>query len=394
MTIFGHSLLGQSRLSKRISTHTLKSALMFFNKDLLALLVFSCALLFTACGEDDETTVELKDTPELVNLRAAQLADANTYGITPAAEALTISTRALAEQLSNFLGNPTEQEVINLQDAWGATSTASVKFEMYDIPKSRFTTRLLNRSTSADEVLEDLANPDVVFDDAFFVRGNLMPVLEYLIFNDEPAVVITQIQADTRRQEFLVAAKDYLASQADLYTTQWDELRDEAISNTTLSPLGGQNRLANRLISSMRYTYAGRLNAPINEGMDNGEFVPYAFEAFYSKKSLDLLQASWQEWTRLFYRDFGSSDGSIGFDYYLIALVEQQLLQNIDDAVADINTKINQLTSIQGDLVNNPALLEEAFTAYGEMQRFIILDMAQAMCILIEYSGCDGGDCD
>lgn len=359
------------------------------------LLVLSCVLLFTTCGDDDEAVVSLKDTPEIENLRAAQLADADVYGVTPAAEALTTRTQALAQQLNVFLGNPTEQELINLQEAWIATSIASVQFEMYDISKSRFITRLVVRSVYPSAVEEDLADPDLVLDEDFFRSWKTMPYLEYLLFNAEPAEVLLQIQEDTRRQEALVAAKDYLGNQAASFTELWDSQRDEVLNNLGTVPNGGQNLLVNSLISSLRWTVVTRLYNPIGGGVENGEFQAGLFEAFYSKKSLELLRASWQEWKRVFYADYGATNTTIGFDDYLIALEEEQLLQNIDEAVLNFDDKLNQLTSIQDDLINNPSRLEETVEALAEVQRYIRLDLITALCgVLLIDDGCDYGDCD
>jgi len=358
-----------------------------------ALFIFAVMLLFTQLSP-----IQAQDSFD----RHAMLENLVDNVILTGYESFIEEAVALETLILQFSENPTEDNLLLVQDAWRETSNAWEEVSMYGIGLRLMSlhNQVDKRPVNVDLINRLLDNAETV--DETFVSNigstqKGLPAIEYYIFDSEGdnQAVIDNLTANPQLMDFVLALSQYLPTTGEdilrLWSPDGDNFTEEFIN---ADGAGGDaqasiNILVNEMFAAFEMILDDRLGDPAGI-TGEGEANPALVDAPYSQHSLARIEHNLIGLQRL----FTGGDGA-GFDDYLDFLgaeAEEQMLSSLindrfDAALESLNTIDEPL---QFAIVNQPDAVQLLYDDIRMVYIPIRVDMASQLSILVTFSDADG----
>lgn len=357
------------------------------------------AFFFFGCdGEQGEKKADF-DRKKMLENMADNL-------ILPAYTDLENSLRALKTQAEAFAANPTESSLSNVQAAWvsayqnwqyanaynfGAAGEAGLKRSLLEeigtFPASK--AKIEAAVASGTYNLSDF-NRDA--------RGFL--AVEYLIFGENfgqqgSQTRLLQSFENSVRRRYLLDLVENLNSQVSAVKTAWQgSARKEFIDNDGTDAGSSTALLYNEFVKSFESIKNFKLGLPMGKRPGQTQAEPQLFEAYYSGKSLAMMQAHFQAIENIWRGRAKNGTDGIGFEDYLKAIEGgADLVQSTENQIINTTAAFNavpQTEPLSVLVVQNKQPLENLYTELQKNTRFFKSDMSSLLGIAITYSSGDG----
>ena len=350
---------------------------------------FFIPFLFFACKTDDNAE------EKLIQQRILQMENMDTYGAKPLFQDFVDACKNLQERTANFAGDLTSENLAAVQNQWIVVGELFKKCELYDIGdvNGSFIQFRIHRWPAEAETLADTLNSSglITLDYIGSLGSHIIGIgaLEYLLFEQDNSMVLSQFQNDDRYLDYLIEATRYLALQAEEMQSIWNEYSPVFVAATQSRISGGQNQMTNALLAFLEETARNRLGKALGED-DGGVLNKDLLEAHRSNASLDFIKSGFVEWKTYFFGDFPNSPDNYGFDDYLMALGNEDLVPAINAAIADCDAALGQLTDLNSDLANNTAQVEQLKDSFRSLSVLIKADLASVLGVTITVNDSDG----
>ncbi|MEM1323203.1 MAG: imelysin family protein [Bacteroidota bacterium] len=343
-------------------------------------LLLASLLLVAACDSNDEISEE-----QLLEQRILQLENMDEFGAKPILQEFVDASTQLLANAEAFAQDISTANLSTLKAQWKATTIVFKKCELYDIGdiSDNFIHFRIHRWPIKVEALIDTLGTNTPATASYVANlgSNIVGLgaIEYLLFGMEPAATLTAMQNDAKRLDYLVEATRYLKDQAVEMQGIWDNYSPRFVVATETRISGGQNQMTNAVLALLEESARLRLGKALGEDT-GGTLNQELLEAFRSDASVDFLKSGFDEWKLYFYGDFANSTDNYGFDDYLLALNNDELLNRMNTAIEVCDDELNKLgNSLNQELASNTAQV----TAVRDALRALAVLVRNEMAIFI-----------
>ncbi len=326
--------------------------------------------------------------------------------ILPAYTDLENSLRTLKSQTTAFVENPDAGSLSAVQNAWvsayqnwqyanaynfGAAGEAGLKKSLLEeigtFPVSK--TKIEAAVASGAYNLSDF-NRDA--------RGFL--AVEYLVFGENfgqegSQTRLLQSFENSVRRQYLLDLVENINVQVSTVKTAWQgSAREEFINNDGTEAGSSTSLLYNEFVKSFEGVKNFKLGLPMGKRPGQVQTEPQLFEAYYSGKSLEMMQMHLQAIENIWRGKSKNGTDGIGFEEYLKTVEGgTDLVQSTENQLINITAALNAVPQNEplSVLVNqNKQPLENLYTELQKHTRFFKSDMSSLLGIAITYSSGDG----
>ncbi|MTI21061.1 peptidase M75 superfamily protein [Fulvivirga sp. RKSG066] len=363
--------------------------------------VFLVVLVFWACSEDGEPTIE--ETPSDNFDRKAMLVNWADNIIVPGYTAYAESTTNLVEAKDAFITLSNEDNLADLRSAWKDAYIAWQKVSMFEIGKAeQITLRAYTNifPTDASEIESKITQEDFDLSLPSSRDAQGFPALDYLLYGaaETDAALVARFNEEQALKDYLSTVTDKLNSLAKTVLNDW-----ENGYRTTFVEKSGSDASSsvNKLLNDYMYYYekalrAGKVGIPAGVFSDGGTLSDRV-EAYYNREiSKELLMTGLQASIDFF--NGVHFDGTTAGESLHSYLDFVQTISEGENLSALINNQFNS-ASDKGNTLNNN-LYEEVETnntamlqTYDELQKNVVLmkvDMFQALNVKVDFVDADG----
>ena len=235
-----------------------------------------------------------------------------------------------------------------------------------------------------------------------------MGAIEYLIFhpekeNDEILAALTTEENSLQRRQFIVAVTQNVLKKVQVLDSMWSTAdasqrlwftESPIDANSLSSPL---NRLTNNMVDLLNMTYKYKVGHPLGYfarlGMMNVvDPQPNRVESWGSGYSIEVLTSTLRGLSIVF-----NGGDQLGYDDYLESLNAQ--VEYEDGTLAEvinntIETSIAQLDALgeplEDAVLNNPDDVDAIYQELRNLNRLIVVDMANNLGITLYFNDTDG----
>jgi len=361
----------------------------------ISLILFCVSCLLLSCKK------EQKQSEDSFN-RKAMLENYAKNLIKPAFTELQNKLNTLKTASSDFIQNTNVTTLQNLQTAWEEAYTAFQYANAYNfgpageqgITKS-LVEEVATFPASATKIENAIMNNNANFNDFNRdARGFL--TVEYLIFdvNGNNNAVLTAF-ANTNRKNFLSGAVDNIQQRIDAVVNAWNGSYYNEFINAEGSSAGSSTALLyNEFVKSFESIKNYKLGIPLGKRPGQTTTEPTLVEAYYSGKSLKMLQNHLQSIENIWYgKDKNGNDGIGLYEYLESVEGGKQLIESTKtqwNAVKTVLNSIPSTPSVSTQIQNAPAPIENLHTEIQKHTRYFKSDMSSLLGIAITYSSGDG----
>jgi predicted lipoprotein len=314
------------------------------------------------------------------------------------ARAATLDTRARA-----LCSAPTTLTLTDAQQAWWEARAPWKQAEVfafgpYKDPPQRLGPQIdfwPVRPLTIEGLLAgtDPFTPDVV--DTLGTAAKGLPAIEYLLY--QPGIdLVAEFSGTPRRCEYLLALTGDLIRRARELREAWDPARGNYLAQLVNAGRGGTvyetlqmalGEVVNRMGFTVEDIRADKLGTPLGT-TSGGTPQPDKAESQLSGRSLEDLRDNLRGLERLYYGD--EPAGQIGLDFYLRFRGHQfgaQMRAQLDASLAALDAIPGPLTTA---LTAAPASVSQAIETLGALQRFIQVDVINALALTLGFNDNDG----
>lgn len=315
---------------------------------------------------------------------------------------LQTKVNLLKSASSAFVQNTNLTTLQNLQSVWEETYTAFQYVNAYNfgpageegITKS-LVEEVATFPVSATKIESVIANNNANFNDFNRdARGFL--TMEYLIFdvNGDNNSILTAFSS-TNRKNFLLGVTDNIKQRIDAVVTAWNGSYYNDFINADGSSAGSSTSLLyNEFVKSFESVKNYKLGIPLGKRPGQTTTEPTLAEAYYSGKTLKMLQAHLQNIENIWYGKSRNGNDGIGLYEYLESTEGgKQLIESTKtqwNAVKNALNAIPDTPKISVQIQTAPAPVENLHTELQKHTRFFKSDMSSLLGIAITYSSGDG----
>lgn len=225
-------------------------------------------------------------------------------------------------------------------------------------------------------------------------RGFL--ALEFMLFDlqNDQQITLNGLEDETRRQltvDLILDIKTRVITVENEWKTQY---RDVFVNNNGTDVGSSTSQLYNEFVKSFESIKNFKLGLPL--GLRPGQLhpEPARVEAYYSGKSLDMMDAHLKAIVNLWHGKSLSGEDKVGFDDYLKSVVGGQALV---DATLDqwelVHAAVDQIPQNQRlavQITDSAQPLENLHEQLQRHTRFFKSDMSSLLGISITFSSGDG----
>ena len=339
--------------------------------------------------------------------RVELLTNISTSIILPSYYTLKVETSELSTAANNFVSNPTNTTLDELQNAWKEASTAWKKCETFTFgfAGDNMLTEQLDAWPTNPSVIETEVNGTTPITEAYISTTGTtrkgFPAIEYLIFSASGnTAVLNNYTSNTnynRRREYLKALTEDIKTKANQCFFSWDinganysstfisNASDDAGSSTTL--------LLNAMVQNLEVIKNDKIGIPSGT-KTNGIVHPELAEATLSQMSISHINANLTALENLYLGKSNGVDG-IGFDDYLTFVKAEYEGQALADVIKLQFIKcyiaLSVLTPpLETSLTNEKANVDAVYLELKKLVVLMKLDMPSQLGILITFSDNDG----
>jgi len=357
-------------------------------------IIFLILLFLMSCGED---------SPEVKSLdREVVLQGIGENVIVPFHQDFQKECQRLYEITEIFQNNPSENQLIEVQNQWKTTQTAWKKCEVFEFGTARdlfMHNKIGKWETNTGFIERNLNGSETL--DANFVQNSGstskgLPAIEFLLFGEiDSDSTQKQLESFTimpiaeRKRQYLTAMTADLWIQSTELQQVWQNEIPTFQSKTKNGIQGSLNILVNAQISLLEEVVNSKLGKPL--GKDNGGTPnPKDAEAFRSEFSLDLIRANLEGIQASFQgtEDMGLSQLQELRNYKQNGKL---LYENIDNQFDICFTEFEKLQNPLSEMVTTePENLEDFYMATRDLLVLFKVDLASALSITVTFNDNDG----
>jgi predicted lipoprotein len=366
---------------------------------LVKLISFSAVILFvgiTGCKSKDDQGGSSQDFD-----RKAMLTNLSNNMIQVNYENLKENVNKTKQKALDFTNQPTIQSLNSLRESLNNSQLAYQGCSSFEFgPAMDHSLRSIMNTypTSVNIVEANIVSGNYDLFSAANIAAKGLPAVEYLIYGTQMSDqnIIDAFSTGTnwvQRRTYLNDVINQLNVAVTNVSNAWGNTGyHQLFVNADGIAVGSSTSL---LINSMvldfeKYIRDGKVGIPVGV-RSLGTPNPNKVEAYYSKKSLELLKESLLRYKSVFNGIDKSGANGLGLDDYLSHTGGGSISQNINKQLDEALQKLNELSGpLSQDVVNNK---EKVKNVYTELQKTIVLlkvEMPSALSVLITYQDSDG----
>lgn len=358
-------------------------------------------LVFSACSTNNESGDDSGEPGTDSFDRSAMLANWADNIIAPAFENFHSSTQELEEKTNVFAGEPSEENLAELREAFENAYLDFQTVSMFEIGKAEELSyrNFLNTYPAAVTAIEEKVNSgniNLELPSTFSQQG--FPAIDYLINGvAETDTEIVALYSSENYKNYLKSVSERINALTEEVNASWQgEFRDTFVNNTSSSSTGSVDRFTNDFVMYYeKFLRSGKIGYPA--GAFTGEPSPKNVEALYSDDLSRKLYIKALESVRDFFNGKHFTENQTGPSYkqyldHLSYTREGESLSNlINTQFASILDQATELDpSLKSQVESNN---EKMLLAFDELQEAVVLlkvDMLQALSISVDYVDSDG----
>ncbi|MEM0933681.1 MAG: imelysin family protein [Bacteroidota bacterium] len=334
--------------------------------------------------------------------RSAMLVNWADNIIVPSYNAFLTTHASFKSEFSTFQTTPTEENLVNLRQAWIDAYKGWQAVSMFEIGPAEDNGLRLNINTYPTDI-------DLITNNILSGTYNLelpsnrdskgFPALDYL-FNGTGAsdteilATFTDMTTGDAQLTYVSDIIDDIEMRVTAVRDAWqDGYRDTFVTNDGSSATASVDRYVNDFIFYYeKFLRAGKMGIPL--GVFTGIQVPTTIESyFYPELSNELFQDGLNAVQNFFNGfAFGTENPGESLASYLTTLNEEGLRDEILAQFESARTAVTALEPFRTEIeTNDPAL--DMLAAYDEVQRAVAMlkvDMVSSMSIAIDFVDADG----
>ncbi|MEQ8523673.1 imelysin family protein [Gracilimonas sp.] len=344
--------------------------------------------LILLCGLINACSGNNFDRQSLLNNAADNL-------IIPAYQDFSQTTSTLHSAVVSFNENPNEETLKSLQLAWEEAIKSWKRAEVYNFGpvEEMILVTSIDRWPTSEAGIETAIKEYDESDDYLVRMGSNrkgLPAIEYLLFHDEPEIVLNEFQ-DENRKAYLELLSESLVENSELVLDEWESsYRQEFVKATGNRPNSGITLLANEMGYLLEMIRMDKLEVPFGK-QTNGVPRLQMLESEYAEISKELITEN----LRAAQNAFNGSD-STGFDDYLDALNikdegEVLLSEAISTEYLHALSIINGMNgSLREAIQNDKESVQQLIDSIQKLYIYTEVDMMSQLSLLDTFSDNDG----
>lgn len=343
-----------------------------------------------ACGP-----TEIRDRRRQLLASWGQSALLGWYGETSA------GAKLLGQRIDELCADPTAERLSAARQAWWDVRAPWKRAEVFAFgpyaeeplrygPKIDFWPV---RPDNVEQVLAGTVPLSVESVGGLGAAARGLPVIEYLLH--QPGVdVLSELAAAPRRCEYLRALAGDVAIQVDALAAAWDPAQGDYLSELTQAGRGSQTfmtlqmalgEVVNRMGFSLENIRVDKLGRPLGT-TSGGVPQPDKAESPFSGRSLEDVRDNVRGIERLFF----GAPGEPSLDGYLIWR-GRKLAGPIRAALSGVYAALDAIgRPLTEAVTEDPAAVEHAIDAIGELQRAFQVDVLNALSVTVGFNDNDG----
>jgi len=351
----------------------------------------AATLLLVGCSESSPARVDTRR--ELLKGLGEQVFLPNYVEFEEDAAAIEATVAALCE-------DPTEETLAAVRDAWWASRAPwkrneTVAFGPYE-PPDAFGSSIDFWPCRPDSVTVVLDGTEPIDSSLLGAAAKGLPPIEYLLY--EPDVdVVAESASGSRRCEYLATLSGALASDATGIRRAWDPAEGDFLGELVNAGRGSSEYdsiemalgdVINRLVYDVEAARNAKLGAPLGNRTE-GVPQPGVAESQFSGRSLEDVRDTVRGVEQVC---FGADvEDAQSLARYLKGIKRGDLVSALEVAFAASHDALDAIPEpLATAIVEDPASVQAAIDAIGEIQRLIQADVINAMGLMLTFTDADG----
>jgi len=353
------------------------------------ILLTASLFIFFSCSNDSNTQGETFNTPKM-------LTEITETIIIPKINNFKIACDDLNTNVSEYIQNPTENNLTQIQISWKTTASAYAQIYAFNIgeAKNRYFHQSLYYWPTFSIAIENFINNTVVItaDNVAQLspQAKTLSGIEYLLFNGSPSDVHQEFTNSPKRLDFLkfivLSQKEKAENLYNLWHKSGENYANSFINNSEIGLDSSINMLFNgvyNVVSTAKITKVGK-----SAGLENSNNVNFdELQAKYSGYSKALIIENLKSVKDVFFNPngLGLSDN--------VASITGNQIQN-DALLIKIDTAIASLNNLNGTLAESITNAHDQVSSiHQQLQGILIIigvDIRSTLSIIITSTDNDG----
>ncbi len=320
--------------------------------------------------------------------------------IMPAYLQLQQKINLLKTASDNFIQNPDNATLLNLQDAWKEAAKAFQFCNSFDFGPAETLTGTLTtdiatfpiNETLTEDFISQMANVGFNPLNNFSRDTRGLYGIEYLIFKNDANTTIANF-SDEKRKNYLAAIVNVIKSRVDSINNDWLQYRNTFINADGTDAGSSASLLFNQFLIGYENNKNFKLGLPLGLRAGQTTTEPEKVEAYYSGISTELIKLNFESTMQIYFGNNFENQEGLGLDDYLKSIEGGEIL--VSETLAQMNNVKDALNNIpQGKLsdiiVSDFTKPDAAHTEMAKLTRYIKSDMSSLLGISITFSSGDG----
>lgn len=315
--------------------------------------------------------------------------------IVPAYDDFYNQTNVLKSKVYLFTEAPNKQTLADVQSAWKESIKSWKQAELYNfgpIEEKALVTSIDRRPASEAGIEDAIEKLTEVENYLLRIGSNRkgLPAMEYLLFHEEPEVVINRF-GDTKRKKYLQLLAESLFEHSQYIVEEWKGgYRNSFVESVGNRPNSGVTLLVNEMGYLLEMVRMDKIEIPFGK-QTNGTPRLHMLESPYAHISKVLIKEN-----LLSARHTFTGGSGRGFDDYLNALnIENENGKLLSDLIlAEYDQALSTLNGMNGSLreaiQHDKKSVEQLIEHVQKLYIYTEVDMISQLSLLQTFSDNDG----
>lgn len=358
------------------------------------LLILCIVTGIVSCNESESPKEVRFDRGEMLKNIAQNL-------IIPAYSDLQTSVNSLKNRTEDFILNPNMNSLAALQNDWETAYTLWQYANAYNFGpagdqgiRRGLVEEIGTFPVSVIKVETAIADTPNFNDFNRDARGFL--TVEYLIFgaDDTPSEIVEQFSSE-KRKNFLLGAVSDIERRIGEVLSAWNGGYSSEFSQNVGTDVGSSTSMVyNEFVRSFESIKNFKLGLPLGRRPGQTKAEPQLVEAYYSGKSLKMLEANLNAIENIWYGRSSEGQAGLGFREYLESVEGGLALITATEAqmavVKTVLAQVPKTSALAEQIQNSPTPADRLHTELQKHTRFYKSDMSSILGISITFSSGDG----